>query len=65
MNVTTVGVNIKYVLKPLPQLSVVAGANTAVAGRNVGQATAFDGSLFYVFDFNRKEKKIKQPSNSN
>ena len=65
MNATMVGVNVKYVLKSLPQLSIVAGGNTTIAGRNVGQATTFDGSLFYVFDLNRKAKKIKQPTNSN
>jgi Putative MetA-pathway of phenol degradation len=65
MNATTVGVNFKYVLKPVPQLSIVAGANTTIAGRNMGQATAVDGSIFYVFDLNGKGKKIKQPANSN
>jgi Putative MetA-pathway of phenol degradation len=64
MNATMVGVNIKYVLKPLPQLSIVAGANTTIAGRNVGQATAADVSIFYVFDLSGKGKKIKQPSNN-
>jgi hypothetical protein len=65
MNATTVGVNIKYVLKPLPQLSIVAGGNTTIAGRNMGQATTVDGSLFYVFDLSRKGKTIKKPTNSN
>ena len=61
MNSTAVGVNLKYRLKPLPQLSVVAGGNTAVAGRNVGQSTTIYGSLFYVLDFNKKVKSNKQP----
>ncbi|HTD95229.1 MAG TPA: hypothetical protein VK644_15490, partial [Chitinophagaceae bacterium] len=33
MNATTVGVNVKYVMPFLPQLSIVAGGNTTVAGR--------------------------------
>ena len=54
MNATTVGANFKYVLPPLPQLSIVAGGNTTVAGRNVGQATTVYGSIFYILDFSRK-----------
>lgn len=64
MNATTVGVNVKYVLPPLPELSIVAGGNTVVAGRNVGQATTVYGSLFYVIDFNRKSKK-SEPAKTN
>src|SRR6185503_2891418 len=55
MNATTVGVNLKYVLPPLPQLSIVAGGNTTVAGRNMGQATTVYGSFFYVFNLGRKK----------
>ena len=57
MNATTVGVNFKYVLKSLPELSIVVGGNTTVAGRNVGEATTLYGSLFYVFDLSKKDKK--------
>ena len=56
MNATTVGVNFKYVLPFLPQLSVVAGGNTTVAGRNMGQATNVYGSFFYVFNLGHKTK---------
>ncbi|HKO81799.1 MAG TPA: hypothetical protein VJU78_15445 [Chitinophagaceae bacterium] len=56
MNATTVGANFKYVLPPLPQLSIVAGGMYTVAGRNVGQTTNIYGSLFYVFDFSKKVK---------
>lgn len=56
MNATTVGANFKYVLPPLPQLSIVAGGNTTVAGRNVGQANTVYGSVFYILDFSRKSK---------
>lgn len=56
MNATTVGVNVKYVLPPLPQLSIVAGGGTTVAGRNMGQTTDFYGSVFYVFNLGGKTK---------
>jgi hypothetical protein len=62
MNATNVGANFKYVLPPLPQLSIVAGGMYTVAGRNVGQATTIYGSLFYVFDFSKKEKPKKDAS---
>lgn len=60
MNATTAGVNIKYVIPAFPRLSIVAGGNTTVAGRNVGQASTGYGSLFYVFDFNGKSKTTGQ-----
>lgn len=65
MNATTVGVNIKYVLPFLPQLSIVGGGNTTVAGRNVGKATTVYGSFFYVFDLSHKSKSSAKPANQN
>ena len=62
MNATSVGVNFKYVLPPLPQLSIVAGGNTIVAGRNMGQATTVYGSFFYVFNLSHKTKPSDQPA---
>ncbi len=59
MNATMVGANFKYVLPPLPQLSIVAGGMYTVAGRNVGQSTTIYGSLFYVFDFSKKVKSTQ------
>lgn len=55
MNATTIGVNIKYVFPFLPQLSIVAGGSTTVAGRNMGQATNVYGSFFYVFNLEHKK----------
>jgi hypothetical protein len=65
MNATTVGANFKYVLPWLPQLSIVAGGNTTVAGRNMGQATTVYGSFFYVFDLGHKTKLSEQSSKKN
>ena len=62
MNATMVGVNFKYNFKMVPGLSVVAGGNTTVAGRNVGQSTAYEGSVFYILDFSKKTKTSKKHS---
>jgi hypothetical protein len=62
MNATTVGVNFKYVLPPIPQLSIVAGGSTVVAGRNMGQATDVYGSFFYVFNLGHKTKSTAKPA---
>jgi hypothetical protein len=65
MNATMAGINVKYVLPSLPQLSVVAGGMYTVAGRNVGQTTNVYGSLFYVLDFSRKTKSSDKTSKTN
>jgi hypothetical protein len=65
MDATQAGVNLKYVLPPLPQLSIVAGAMYTIAGRNVGQSTTVYGSLFYVFDLSKKTKSSDQPAKTN
>ncbi len=65
MNATTAGINIKYVIPSIPQLSIVAGGNMTVAGRNMGQATSVYGSLFYVLDLHREKKPTIQPSKKN
>jgi hypothetical protein len=62
MNATMAGVNVKYVLPSLPQLSIVAGGMYTVAGRNAGQTTNVYGSFFYVIDFSKKIKSSDQSS---
>jgi hypothetical protein len=59
MNAMTAGINIKCNPRALPGLSVLAGSSYVVDGRNVGQSLAFNGGLFYVFDFNPKVKASK------
>ncbi len=56
MNATTAGVNVKYVVTNDHALSIVAGGNTTVAGRNVGQNTTYYGSIFYIIEFGTKTK---------
>ncbi len=63
MNATTAGVNIKYVIPNVEQLSLVGGGSYTIAGRNVGQSTTLYGSLFYVFDFSRKTKVTNPATN--
>ncbi len=65
MNATTLGVNIKYVLPSMPQLSIVTGGTTTIAGRNMGQSTTVYGSLFYILDFNHKTKSTNKPVKTN
>jgi hypothetical protein len=57
MNATSLGINLKYVLKKIPQLSLTGGANQIIAGRNIGQSLTANGGVFYVFNLNKKEKK--------
>ena len=65
MNATTIGANFKYVVTPNHNLSLVGGGNTTIAGRNVGQATTFYGSIFYILDFTGKTKSSNQSDKTN
>jgi len=56
MNATMAGAHFKYNFKAVKGLSLTGGGNYTVAGRNVGQATAFDIGAFYILDFSRKTK---------
>ena len=53
MNYTNVGASVKYTLKQYTQLSLLAGTNFTVAGRNVGQTRAFNVGAFYAFYFKK------------
>ena len=65
MDATTIGANVKYVITPNHNLSVVGGGNWTVTGRNVGQTNTFYGSIFYVIDFSHKTKSTNQPGKTN
>lgn len=56
MNATMIGANVKYTLKNFVNLSILAGANYTVAGRNVGQSTAYNAGFFYAFYFKNKNR---------
>jgi hypothetical protein len=54
MNATMVGANVKYTLKSFTNLSLLAGGNYTIAGRNMGQSKAFNVGAFYAFYFSKK-----------
>ncbi|RYZ50704.1 MAG: hypothetical protein EOO14_18915, partial [Chitinophagaceae bacterium] len=53
MNATNVGLQLKYTLKSMTNLSLLAGATTTIAGRNMGQANSFNVGAFYAFYFKK------------
>jgi len=57
MNSTMVGGHVKYNFKKVDGLSVNVDGDYTVAGRNVGQATAFDVGVFYILNFSKKTPK--------
>ncbi|HMH20189.1 MAG TPA: hypothetical protein VK563_00365 [Puia sp.] len=62
MNASMLGVHFKYNFKAVNGLSLIGGGDYTLTGRNVGQATAFDGGVFYILDFSHKAKKAKKTS---
>jgi len=65
MNMTTAGLNIKYNLKSVAGLSIIGGANTTLAGRNVGEANSFNGGIFYIIDFTKHKKPVSANTKKN
>jgi len=60
MNATTVATNIKYEIQKVPGLSIVGGASHVINGRNVGQSTGFYSGVFYILNFQKREKSIQK-----
>lgn len=58
MNMTTAGINLRYIPKGFQDLNFNAGASYTVDGRNVGQASTYYGGLFYIFHFARKSNAV-------
>jgi hypothetical protein len=56
-NATSVGLHLKYTLKSHTNLAFLAGANTTIRGRNMGQANAYNAGAFYAFYFKNKPNK--------
>ena len=65
MNATRAGLNLKYTCINLPGLSLIAGGNYTISGRNVGQSTTVYGGVFYVLDFAKKKKTFRYQSKIN
>ena len=57
MNMTTVGAAIKYTLKSYTHLSLLAGGNYTIAGRNVGQTSAFNLGAFTLYILKNQHKQ--------
>ena len=55
MNATMVGAGFKYTIPTLVNLSLLGSYNYTVAGRNMGQASAFSVGAFYAFYFKKKQ----------
>jgi len=62
MNASMVGINLKYNLKKVDGLSLIANGNITLSGRNMGQASNIGGGVFYIIDFSPKKKKEKTSS---
>lgn len=56
MNATRAGIGLKYTVYKLPGLSLIAGGNYTISGRNMGQSTTVYGGAFYVLNFAKKKK---------
>lgn len=54
MNATSTGLNFRYIPKQVKELTITAGADYVIHGRNVGQSKTFSGGIFYIFNFSRK-----------
>ena len=62
MNMTNVGVNIKYNVQAVDGLALIGGGEYTVAGRNVGQSTTVSAGVFYILNFSHHKKTIKTAS---
>jgi hypothetical protein len=59
MNSISVGPHVKYTFPFYSNLSVVAGGDYVLHGRNVGQATDFSFGAYYAFYVKHKSKSSK------
>lgn len=59
MNTSMLGINLKYNLKKVEGLALIANSNITLSGRNMGQASTIGGGAFYIIDFSPKKKKEK------
>ncbi len=60
MDVTTIGLHLKYTTKFVSGLEIIADGFTTVSGRNVGQTKGFNAGLFYIMNFAKKVKSVSQ-----
>jgi len=65
MNMTTVGLNLRYRIKSLKDLEFTAGDDYVVKGRNVGQSNMIHGGISYIFSLSKTTKTSEQVSYKN
>ena len=65
MNATTIAANLKYEIQKVPGLSIVGGASHVIKGRNMGQSSSFYSGIFYILNFQKKEKNIQVKNDTN
>lgn len=65
MNATTIAANLKYEIQKVPGLSIVGGASHMIKGRNMGQSSGFYSGIFYILNFQKKEKNMEVKSETN
>jgi hypothetical protein len=58
MNMTSVGLNLRYRLKSLYSLEFTAGDDYVVDGRNVGQSNMIHGGLSYIFSLSKQKEQV-------
>ncbi|MGZ3752618.1 MAG: hypothetical protein ACXVB0_23985 [Mucilaginibacter sp.] len=58
MNMTAVGLNLRYRIKSLYNLEFTAGDDYVVKGRNVGQSNMVHGGISYIFSLLKKHDPI-------
>ena len=59
MNATRIGLNSKYTFKKMAALSIIAGCNFVIEGRNIGQSNTIYGGLFYVLNLKKIQENEK------
>lgn len=62
MNASMLGINLKYNIKKIEGLSLIANGNITLSGRNMGQASNIGGGAFYIIDFTKKKKSEQKVS---
>ncbi len=62
MNASMLGFNLKYNIKKVEGLSLIANGNITLSGRNMGQASNIGGGAFYIIDFTKKKKAEQKVS---
>lgn len=58
MNMTSVGLNLRYRLQSLYNLEFTVGDDHVVAGRNAGQSNMIHGGISYIFSLSKNKDQV-------